>query len=90
MASVASLSLVIIAAWYVVSRRGAVRVIAAVLAAAGLVGFVVVVVASESVRILVVSLLLAAVSIARLGTRCAGPVRPPGRPRPPRLDIRCC
>jgi diacylglycerol kinase family enzyme len=63
-ASVASLSLVIIAAWYVVSRHGAVRVLAAVLAAAGLVGFVVVVVASESVRILVVSLLLAAVSIA--------------------------
>ena len=63
LASVASMSLVIIAAWYVVSRRGAVRVMAAVAAVAGLVCFVVVVVASDSLRVLGVSLLLAVVSV---------------------------
>jgi diacylglycerol kinase family enzyme len=84
LASVASMSLVIVAAWYVVSRRGAVRVLAAVLAAVGLVCFVTVVVVSDSLEVLVASLLLAGVSIGAAGyalRRSAEPATPD--PAPP-------
>jgi hypothetical protein len=49
------------------SRRGAARVAAAVLAAVALVVFVVVMVASQSVRVLAVGLGLAAVSVIAAG-----------------------
>jgi diacylglycerol kinase family enzyme len=53
----------VIAAWYILSRRGVTRVIAAVVAAFALLVFIVAVVASESVRVLVIALALAAVSV---------------------------
>jgi diacylglycerol kinase family enzyme len=62
--SVISLGLAVVAAWYVVSRRGLVRAIAAALVVGALVVFVVVMLASESVRVLAVGLGLAAISAA--------------------------
>ncbi len=65
--SVISLGVAVVGAWYVVSRRGAARAAAAALAVVALVGFVVVMVSSQSVRVLVVGLGLAAVSVAAAG-----------------------
>ncbi|HET9020838.1 MAG TPA: diacylglycerol kinase family protein [Ornithinibacter sp.] len=64
LAGLASLAVLVVAAWFAVSRRGTPRVVALVVGAAALVLFVVVMVASESVRVLVVGLLLAAASTA--------------------------
>lgn len=83
LASVVSISVLVIAAWYVVARRGPIRVIAAVLAVAALGTFVWVMVASESVRVLVVALLLAAVSVAAAGYALRRrPETLPAAPRP--------
>lgn len=65
--SVLSLGLAVVAAWYVVSRRGLVRAAAAALVVGALVVFVVVILASESVRVLAVGLGLAAISAAAAG-----------------------
>src|SRR5512142_342697 len=61
--SVASLGTTVMAAWYVLSRRGTARAVAAGLAVTALLVFAVVVVASESVRVLLVGLGLAVVSV---------------------------
>jgi hypothetical protein len=54
----------VVAVWYVLSRRGLARVIAAVVAAVALVTFISVVIATESLIVLTIGLGLAAVSIA--------------------------
>ncbi len=61
---VLTLSVLVVAAWYVMTRRGAIRAIAAVVGAAALAGFVVVMVHSDTVRVLIVGLLLAGISVA--------------------------
>jgi diacylglycerol kinase family enzyme len=61
--SVVPLGVAVIAAWYVLSRRGVARAVATGVAALALVVFAVVVMASESVRVLVAGLALAAVSV---------------------------
>jgi hypothetical protein len=63
LASVVSLGVTVIAAWYALSRRGATRAIAGVVAALALLVFTAVVIASESIIVLVVGLALAAVSV---------------------------
>ena len=65
--SVVSLGVAVVAAWYVVSRRGSVRVAAAVLGAIALVVFILVILASQSGRVLAVGLALAALSTAAAG-----------------------
>jgi diacylglycerol kinase family enzyme len=62
--TVLSLAMVVVAAWYALSRRGRSRVVALVVGALSLVLFAVVVLASESLRVLLVGLVLAAVAIA--------------------------
>src|SRR4051794_31704316 len=57
-ASIVSMAVLISATWYVVSRRGATRYLAALVGAAALVGFVTVVISRESIWVLMVSLLL--------------------------------
>ena len=64
LAGLASLAVLVVAAWFAVSRRGTPRVVALVVGAVALVVFVVVMVASNSVRVLVAGLLLAAASTA--------------------------
>ena len=66
LASIVSLGVTVIAAWYVLSRRAASRAIAGVVAGLALV-FIAVVVASESIIVLVVGLALAAVSASLRG-----------------------
>jgi diacylglycerol kinase family enzyme len=63
LASVFLLGVAVIAAWYILSRRGVARVVSSGVAALALLVFVVVVVASESFIVLAVGLGLAAVSI---------------------------
>jgi diacylglycerol kinase family enzyme len=63
LASVFSLGVAVIAAWYILSRRGVARAVASGVATLALLMFVVVVVASESFIVLAVGLGLAAVSI---------------------------
>lgn len=65
--TVASMSVAIIACWYAVSRRGVIRWLAVVVALAALATFVVVLVRSDSVRVLVAGLVLAGVSIIAAG-----------------------
>lgn len=67
LASAVSMAVLIVAAWYVVARRGPIRALAMVLAVAALGTFIAVAVTSESVRVLVVGLLLAAVSVGAAG-----------------------
>ncbi|HYN66923.1 MAG TPA: diacylglycerol kinase family protein [Ornithinibacter sp.] len=62
LAGLAALAVLVVAAWFAVSRRGTPRLVGLVVGAAGLVAFTVVMVASNSVRVLVVGLALAAVS----------------------------
>jgi diacylglycerol kinase family enzyme len=64
LAGLASLAVLVVAAWFAVSRRGTPRLVALAVGVAALVLFVVVMVASQSVRVLVVGLLLAAASTA--------------------------
>lgn len=61
--SVGSLGVAVVATWYVVSRRGSARVVAVGFTAAALLCFVLVVLASESLRVVIVAIALAAVSI---------------------------
>ena len=61
--SVVPLGVAVIAAWYILSRRGVVRAIAAVVAAFALLVFAVIVVAGEGMSVLVAGVLLAAVSV---------------------------
>jgi hypothetical protein len=61
--SVISLGVLVVAVWFILSRRGLARAIAAVVAAVALVTFVGVVLATESLIVLTVGLGLAAVSI---------------------------
>ena len=63
LASVVSLGVTVIAAWYILSRRGVTRALAGVVAGLALLVFTVVVIASESIIVLVVGLALAAVSV---------------------------
>jgi diacylglycerol kinase family enzyme len=67
LASVVSLGVAVVAAWYVLSRRGAVRAAAAAVGAIALVVFIVVILASQSGRVLAVGLGLAAISAAAAG-----------------------
>ena len=67
LAGVLSLGVAVMAAWYVLSRRGAARIAAAVVAVIALAVFLVVMIASESVRILAVGLGLAALSVIAAG-----------------------
>jgi diacylglycerol kinase family enzyme len=61
--SVVPLGVAVIAAWYILSRRGVVRAIAAVVAALALLVFAVIVVAGEGMSVLVAGVVLAAVSV---------------------------
>ena len=61
---VLSLAVLVVAAWFAVSRRGTARIVALVVAAAAVVSFVVVMVSNQAVRVLVVGLLLTAASAA--------------------------
>jgi len=61
---VLSLAVVVVAVWYVISRRGTLRIIAAAVAIAALGAFGWVMLDSGSVRVLVVGLLLAGLSVA--------------------------
>jgi hypothetical protein len=63
LASVFPLGVAVLAAWYILSRRGVARAVASGVAALAVLVFVVVVVASESFIVLAVGLGLAAVSI---------------------------
>ncbi|HEY5979163.1 MAG TPA: diacylglycerol kinase family protein [Microlunatus sp.] len=65
--TVVSMSAFVVAAWYVVSRHGAARAVAAVVAVGAIVVFLIAVVTSESLRVLLVALLLAALSIGAAG-----------------------
>jgi diacylglycerol kinase family enzyme len=60
---VVPLGVAVVAAWYILSRRGVARAIAAVVAAFAVLVFAVLVVASESMRVLVTGLVLGAVSV---------------------------
>jgi hypothetical protein len=63
LASVISLGVAVVAVWFILSRRGLARVLAAVVAAVALVTFIGVVIATESLVVLTIGLGLAAVSI---------------------------
>jgi diacylglycerol kinase family enzyme len=71
--TVASLAVAVVAAWYVLSRRGTVRVLAAVLVAVALVVFLVALVGSQSVRVVLLGLALGAASVAAAGYALASP-----------------
>jgi diacylglycerol kinase family enzyme len=60
---VVSLAVIVVAAWYVVSRRGVTRAVAAGVATLALLAFLAVMITSRSVLVLVVGLALAAVSV---------------------------
>jgi diacylglycerol kinase family enzyme len=62
--SVVLLGAAVIAAWYIVSRRGVARAVAALVAVVALIAFAVVAIATESLIVLAVGFGLAAVSIA--------------------------
>jgi diacylglycerol kinase family enzyme len=62
--SLLALSVSVVSAWYVMSRRGTRRLVAAVTLVAGLAAFVAVLLVSESVWVLAVALLLAVGSVA--------------------------
>jgi diacylglycerol kinase family enzyme len=85
---VVALVMAVVAAWYVLSRRGTARALAAAIAIVALALFVVVVVASHSLRVLVVGLVLGAVSSAAAGWALRKPFAPydaraPERPAKP-------
>src|SRR4051794_8017160 len=61
--SVLSLSALVVAAWYALSRRGSARWIAVGVAAVALTCFGLLVITSESLRVLVIGLALAALSV---------------------------
>ncbi len=71
--SVISLGVAVVAAWYILSRRGVARAVAVGVAALALVVFAVVVIVSESLIVLAVGLGLAAVSIATASYALSSP-----------------
>ena len=90
--STVSLATAVVAAWYVLSRRGTVRAVAAAVGVAALVVFVVVVLTSQSLRVLIVGFVLGAVSSAAAGWalhRPSGPadVLASGRPAKARHPV---
>jgi diacylglycerol kinase family enzyme len=79
--SLLALSAAVVGSWYVLSRRGTKRLVAAAVVVAGLAVFVGVLLASRSVWVLAVTLLLAAASVA--ATAAALPVVAPTSPAGP-------
>ncbi|HVK35105.1 MAG TPA: diacylglycerol kinase family protein [Microlunatus sp.] len=67
LATVTSISVFVLAAWYVLARHGAARVVGAVIAVVAMVAFVVVMVTSESIVVLLVALVLASASVGAAG-----------------------
>ena len=91
--SVVALATAVIAAWYVLSRRGMRRAIAAAVAVVALAVFIIVVVASESLRVLIVGLVLGGLSSAAAGWALRPPSSPDDvsasvRPAKPRHPVR--
>jgi len=74
LATVITLGVGVVAAWYILSRRGAARVIAGFVATLALVAFVVVMIATQSLIVLTVALVLAGLSISA-ASYALGPVR---------------
>ena len=70
-----SLALVVLGAWYAISRSGTVRILAVALAGVGLIAFIIVMIASQTIRVLVISGALALVSIAAAGYALPAPGR---------------
>ncbi|HYJ28002.1 MAG TPA: acylglycerol kinase family protein, partial [Nocardioides sp.] len=79
LAALATLGATVVAAWFVVSRRGTPRMIAAGACVAGLVLFAVVMVSSRSLWVLVVGLLLAGISTAAARVALRPPTVDPDR-----------
>jgi diacylglycerol kinase family enzyme len=79
LAALVTLGSLVVAAWFVVSRRGATRLAAAGAAVAALVLFVILMVASHSLWVLVVGLLLAGVSTAAARLALRPPTVDPDR-----------
>ena len=74
-AGLVTLAVLVVASWYALSRRGAIRAVAVAVAVAAVIGFVAVTLRSESVRVVALTLALAAfgVAAARYALRPAGP-----------------
>jgi diacylglycerol kinase family enzyme len=70
-----SLALIVLGAWYAISRSGTVRILAVALAVVGLIAFIIVMIASQTIRVLVISGALALVSIAAAGYALPAPGR---------------
>ena len=70
-----SLALIVLGAWYAISRSGTVRILAVALAGVGLIAFIIVMIASQTIRVLVISGALALVSIAAAGYALPAPGR---------------
>jgi diacylglycerol kinase family enzyme len=70
-----SLALIVLGAWYAISRSGTVRILAVILAGVGLIAFIIVMIASQTIRVLVISGALALVSIAAAGYALPAPAR---------------
>jgi diacylglycerol kinase family enzyme len=91
--SVVALATAVVAAWYVLSRRGMRRAVAAAVAVVALAVFIVVIVVSESLRVLIVGLVLGSLSSAAAGWALRPPSGPddvsasgpPAKPRRPVL-----
>ena len=64
---IASLAIVVLGAWYLLSRSGAMRLLAASLVGGGLIAFIIVTIAGQVLRVLVVSGALVAIAIAAAG-----------------------
>jgi diacylglycerol kinase family enzyme len=79
LAALATLGAAVVAAWFVVSRRGTTRMLASGACVAALVLFAVVMVASHSLWVLVVGLLLAGVSTAAARVALRPPTVDPDR-----------
>jgi diacylglycerol kinase family enzyme len=67
LATVTSISVFVLAAWYVVARRGVPRAVGAVIAVVAMVAFVVVMVGSASIGVLIIALVLASASVGAAG-----------------------
>ena len=70
-----SLALIVLGAWYAISRSGTVRILAVALAVVGLIAFIIVMIASQTIRVLVISGALALLSIAAAGYALPAPGR---------------
>jgi diacylglycerol kinase family enzyme len=68
-----SLALIVLGAWYAISRSGTARILAVALAGGGLIAFIIVMIASQTIRVLVISGALAFVSIAAAGYALRSP-----------------